>query len=71
VFKNPLKGKASMHILKSCPFPLLILELVIDGVLAEIKKAVKKTVGRKKVQQLVETAKNSIGVGYGIVSIQN
>lgn len=68
VFKNPLKGKASMHILKACPFPSLILELGIDGVLAEIKKAVKKTVGRKKAQQLVETAKNSIGVGYGVVS---
>lgn len=68
VFKNPLKGKASMQILKSCPFPSLILELGIDGVLAEIKKAVKKTVGRKKAQQLVETAKTSIGVGYGIVS---
>lgn len=68
VFKNPLKGKASMQILKFCPFPSLILELGTDGVLAEIKKAVKKTVGRKKAQQLVETAKNSIGVGYGIVS---
>lgn len=68
VFKNPLNGKASMQILKSCPFPILILELGVEGVLAEIKKAVKKTVGRKKAQQLVETAKNSIGVGYGIVS---
>jgi len=68
VFKNPLKGKASMQILKSCPFPALILELGVDGVLAEIKKAVKKTVGRKKAEQLVETARNSIGVGYGIVS---
>lgn len=68
VFKNPLKGKASLQILKSCPFPSLILELGVDGVLAEIKKAVKKTVGRKKAEQLVETAKNSIGVGYGIVS---
>jgi transposase len=68
VFKNPLKGKASMQILKSCPFPSLILELGVDGVLAEIKKAVKKTVGRKKAEHLVETAKNSIGVGYGIVS---
>jgi len=68
VFKNPLKGKAAMQILKSCPFPSLILALGIDGVLFEIKKAVKKTVGRKKSQQLVETAKNSIGVGYGLVS---
>jgi len=68
VFKKPLKGKAAMQILKSCPFPSLILELGIEGVLAEIKKAVKKTVGRRKAQQLVETAKNSVGVGYGLVS---
>jgi len=68
VFKKPLKSKASIQILKSCPFPLLVLELGVDGVLAEIKKAVKKTVGRKKAEQLVETAKTSIGVGYGLVS---
>lgn len=68
VFKYPLKGKAAMQILKSCPFPSLILELGIEGVLFEIKKAVKKTVGRKKASQLVETAKSSIGVGYGLVS---
>ena len=68
VFKKPLKGKASMQILKSCPFPSLILELGVDGVLVEIKKAVKKTVGRKKAEQLVETAKTSIGVSYGIAS---
>jgi len=68
VFKNPLNGKASMQILKSCPFPSLILELGVEGVLDEIKKAVKKTVGRKKAQQLVEAAQNSIGVNYGIAS---
>jgi transposase len=68
VFKKFLNGKASMQILKSCPFPSMILELGVDGVLAEIKKAVKKTVGRKKAKQLVEAAKNSIGVGYGTMS---
>jgi len=68
VFKNPLKGKASMQIMKSCPFPSLILELGEDGVLAEIKKAVKKTVGRKKAQQLVDAAKTSIGVNYGLTA---
>ena len=62
VFKHPLKGKASRHILKTCPFPKFIMELGEDGVTAEIKKAVKKTVGRKKAGQLVEAAKNSIGV---------
>lgn len=68
VFKNVFKGKASMQILKSCPFPTLILELGVEGVLVEIKKVVKKSVGRKKAEQLVETAKDSVGVRYGIAS---
>jgi transposase len=68
VFKDPLKGKASIQILKTCPFPSLILEMGEEKVLAEIKKAVKRTVGRKKAQQLVETARNSIGVSYGVLS---
>ncbi|EKD27518.1 MAG: transposase [uncultured bacterium] len=57
-----------MQILKTCPFPSHILELGVDGVIEEFKKAVKKSVGRKKAQQLVETAKTSIGVTYGISS---
>lgn len=65
VFKQPFKGKASMHLLKVCPIPKFILELGEDGVLDEIKKAVKKTVGRKKAAQLIEAAKDSIGVDYG------
>ena len=68
VFKHPFKGKASMQVMRSCPFPSLILGLGVNGVLAEIKKAVKKTVGFKKAKQLVETAKESIGVTYGTVS---
>lgn len=65
VFKHPFKGKASRHILKNCAVPKMIIELGVDGVLLEIKKAVKKTVGIKKAIQLVETAKESIGVDYG------
>lgn len=65
VFKHPFKGKASMHILKNCAIPRFIVELGTDGVLEEIKKAVKKTVGRKKAQQLVDAAIDSIGVDYG------
>lgn len=65
VFRCPLSGKASRHILKICPFPKFILELGEDGVTDEIKKAVKKTVGRKKAAQLVEAAKDSVGVDYG------
>jgi transposase len=66
VFKNPLKGKTALQILKSCPFPALILELGEEEILTEIKKAVKKSVGRKKAQQLMEAAKTSIGVNYGL-----
>ena len=65
VFKHPLTGKASRHILKTCPFPKFIMELGEEGVTEEIKKAVKKTVGRKKAGQLVEAAKGSVGVDYG------
>ena len=65
IFKCPLKSKASRHILKTCPFPKFIIELGEDGVTSEIKKAVKRTVGRKKAIQLVEAAKDSIGVDYG------
>jgi len=65
VFKNPLTGKASRQILKSCPFPMMILALNESEILTEMKKAVKKTVGMKKVLKLIATAKESVGVGYG------
>ena len=66
VFKHPLEGKASRHILKTCPFPADILALGEEEVTAEIKKAVTRSVGRQKAQQLVETAQESIGVDYGL-----
>jgi len=65
VFKHPFKGKAAMQILKVCPIPKFVLELGVEGVLSEIRKAVKKTVGRKKAQQLIDAAKETIGVDYG------
>lgn len=68
VFKHPFKGKASMHLLKVCPILKFILELGEEGVLEEIKKAVKKTVGRKKAAQLVAAAQDSID-GMGVVSL--
>jgi len=68
VFKCLLKGKASRQILRSCPFPVYILGLGEDKVLAEIKKAVKKTVGMKKVRELMIVAKDSIGVRNGLES---
>lgn len=66
VFKHPFKGKAAMQVLKTCPFPKYILKLGTEGVLSEIKKAVKKTVGRKRAQLLVDTARVSVGVDYGV-----
>jgi len=66
VFKKPLKGKASRQILRCCPFPALILELGEAGVLTEVRKAVKRTVGLKKVRQLIGAAETSIGVEYGL-----
>ena len=38
------------------------------GVLTEIQKAVKKTVGMKKVRQLISVAQESIGVRYGLAA---
>ena len=66
VFKHPFTGKAAMQMLKTCPFPKYILELGTEGVLAEIKKSVKKTVGRKRAQLLVDMARVSVGVDYGV-----
>jgi transposase len=66
VFKYPIDGKASRQILRSCPFPKYILAMTEDELLSEVRKAVKKTVGIKKVRQLIETAKISIGVEYGL-----
>ena len=68
VFKKPFAGKASRQILKSCPFPSMILAMGESGVLAEIKKSVKKTVGIKKVRELIKAAEESVGVVYGLES---
>jgi len=66
VFKKPIQGKASRQVLKCFPFPWYILELTEDEILSEIKKAVKKTVGIKKVRELIRVAESSIGVEYGL-----
>jgi len=66
VFKYPFKGKAAMQIMKTCPFPKYILELGVNGVTAEMKKAAKRAVGQKRAQQLVNAAQGSVGVDYGV-----
>ncbi len=69
VFKCPYSGKVSMQMLKVCPLPKMVLELGFDGLLKETKKVVKKSVGEKKILQLLSIAKDSIGVDYGLIAI--
>lgn len=66
VFKKPFDGKTSLQVLKRCPFPAFILELGTEGILSEIRTAVKRTIGKKKAVQLVETARVSVGVKCGL-----
>lgn len=66
VFKRPFEGKASMQILKRCPFPVFILKSGIEGILSEIRTVVKKSIGKKKAAQLVRAAQDSVGVKCGL-----
>ena len=71
VFRNPMDGKASRQILRGCPFPSLILAMSEDEILAEVRKAVRKSVGIKRVRKLIEAAKVSVGVDYGLESAKH
>ncbi len=66
VFKTYITSKSALAILKACPFPEDILKLGEEGVEKVLKRAVKKTVGKKKVLQLIEAAKISVGMTDGI-----
>jgi transposase len=66
VFKDPIKSKTCRQIFKSCPFPSDILEMSEEDILAEIRKAVKRSVGIMKVRELIGAAETSIGVDYGL-----
>jgi transposase len=66
VFKKPMTGKTSRQVLRVCPFPCLIKAMGEIKVLGEVKKAVKRSVGIKKVRELMEAAKTSVGVDNGI-----
>lgn len=68
VWKKPLKSKAARQLLRSCPFPEFIMKMGESNILSEIKKVAKKSVGVKKVQQLIQAAETSIGVDYGLES---
>lgn len=66
IFKSFIKGKAALHLLNNYPFPSDIKKLGYEGVLEELKKATKKTVGKKKAWQIFKAAIESIGVEYGL-----
>ncbi len=61
VFKS-FDGKTALHILEHCPFPEDLKRLGVDGILTEIKKAVKRGVGRKKAESLYQAACHTIGL---------
>jgi len=68
VFKKIFEGAAARQILRSCPFSKDIMKVGEAGVLAEIRKVVKRTVGAKKACQLVKAAERSVGADYGVES---
>lgn len=59
------EGKASIQILRMVLFPDELLEHSEEEILSEIRKEVKRGVGIKKVHQLFDAARNSIGIKEG------
>ena len=66
VFKTFIEGKTALHLLKNCPFPKDVLKLKELEIQELLKGAVKKTVGIKKIKELQNIAKTSIGITLGI-----
>jgi len=59
------EGKASLQVLRMGLFPDELLERTEEEILLEIRKEVKRGVGIKKILQLFEVARNSIGIKEG------
>lgn len=66
VFKTFIEGKAALHLLKNCPFPQNVLKLKELEIQELLKEVVKKTVGIKKIKELQNVAKTSVGITLGI-----
>lgn len=66
VFKTFIEGKAALHLLKNCPFPQDVLKLKELEIQELLKEIVKKTVGIKKIKELQNVAKTSVGITLGI-----
>ena len=67
VFKN-LEGKLATCALYHFPFPEQVMELGLDGMVFEFKKAVKKGACLKRAKKLLTAAEESIGVKAGTQS---
>lgn len=67
VFKS-WHGKASIVTLKSFPLPQDILKLTPEEIVSKWKEEVKRAVGMKRAQLLIEQAKQSIGLISGLTS---
>ncbi|EES72602.1 hypothetical protein POTG_02766 [Paenibacillus sp. oral taxon 786 str. D14] len=67
VFKD-WEGKASLITLSEFPTPQDIVSLGAYTILKRWKQDVKRAVGMKRVEQLVQAAKSSIGLTEGIVA---
>lgn len=67
VFADPL-GQAAMHLLRHHPFPADVLALPTERLATILKEASNRRVGLKRALQHQEVAKDSIGVGEGLLS---
>lgn len=61
VFKG-FYGKAALHILYQCLFPVELKQIGVSGIIAEFKKAVKRGVGKKRAEALYQAACKTIGL---------
>jgi len=66
VFKSFIKGKVALYILKRIPFPTDILGLTLKEIILIIREAAKKSVGKKKAEELIRAAEVSIGIKVGL-----
>jgi len=65
VFKD-WDGKTALFTLREFPFPSDIRQMTPEEVLAEWKTVIKRGVGIKRATKLVEKAKKSIGIEFGL-----
>ncbi len=60
--------KTLLWIIKKYRFPILIAKLDPEEIYLEIKKDIKKGIGRTKVKEIIDAAKTSIGITEGLKS---